>query len=155
MTENVKQKWPNLREIYDGTEFKTQKPSDPFTQRQLWSNYKHDNSVKVQIGCDSTGAITSISDTFDGSVSDKELFVKSGVMEHIKEGEAIMVDKGFLILDLLQGTGIELIRPPFLATESQFEMEQILGEKSHRQGLLLRTLMPDLKNSTYLEISST
>lgn len=124
MTDYVKSKWPYLKEIYDGTEFKCQKPSDPLTQRQMWSSYKHDNTVKVQIGCSSTGVITSISDTFGGSVSDKELFSKSNVLEHLHEGEGIMVDKGFLILDLLQGTGVELIRPPFLSHETQFSMEQ-------------------------------
>ena len=124
MTEYVKSKWPNLKEIYDGTEFKSQKPSDPVTQRQMWSSYKHDNTVKVQIGCSSTGAITSISDTYGGSISDKELFIKSNVLEHLTEGEAIMCDKGFLILDVLQGTGVELIRPPYLSHETQFDMDQ-------------------------------
>ena len=117
MTDYVKNKWPNLKEIYDGTEFKCQKPSDPMTQRQMWSSYKHDNTVKVQIGCTSTGIITSVSDTYGGSISDKELFIKSNVMEHLNEEEAIMVDKGFLILDTLQGSGVELIRPPFLEGE--------------------------------------
>ena len=124
MTQQVKEKWPKLREIYDGTEFKSQKPPDPFTQRQLWSSYKHDHTVKVQIGCSSTGIITSISDTYGGSVSDKELFSKSQVLEHLNTDEAIMVDKGFLIHDLLQDTGVELIRPPFLASKSQFSTEE-------------------------------
>lgn len=124
MTNQVTEKWPNLREIYDGTEFKCQKPSDPFTQRQMWSNYKHDNTVKVQIGCTSTGVITSVSDTYGGSVSDKELFIRSGVIEHLNPQEAIMVDKGFLIHDILQGSGVELIRPPFLSSNTQFEMEE-------------------------------
>ena len=35
-----------------------------------------------------------------------------------------MVDKGFLIHDILQGSGVELVRPPFLSFKSQFEMEQ-------------------------------
>ena len=123
MTVQVKQKWSNLREIYDGTEIKCQKPSDPYTQRQTWSNYKHDNTVKVQIGCTSTGVITSVSDTYGGSVSD-ELFIKSGVMEHLSPQEAVMVDKGFLIHDILQGSGVELIRPPFLSSNSQLEMKE-------------------------------
>lgn len=111
MTKQVKEKWPTLREIYDGTECKTQKPSDPLTQKQLWSNYKPDHTVKIQIGCTSTGAIASISDTYGGSISDKEL--KSGVMEHLNRDECIMVDKGFLIADVMQGSGVGLIRPPF------------------------------------------
>jgi hypothetical protein len=124
MPEKLKLDYPNLREIFDGTEFKTQKPSDPLAQRQLWSSYKHDHTVKVQLGCESTGAITSISHTFGGSVSDKELFQQSGVVEHLHEGEAVMVDKGYLILDVLQGSGVQLIRPPFLKARSQFSQAE-------------------------------
>ena len=102
--------------------FRCQKPSDPKTQKQIWSAFKHDNTVKVQIGCTSTGVVTSISDTYGGCVCDKELFIKSNVMERLNEDEAIMVDKGFLILYTLQGSGVELIRPPFLSGESQFKM---------------------------------
>ena len=35
-----------------------------------------------------------------------------------------MVDKGYLINDLLQGTGVQLQRPPFLAKNCQFSEEQ-------------------------------
>ena len=45
------------------------------------------------------------------------------MLEHLNASEAIMVDKGFLIMDLLQGTGIEVIRPPCLASDSKFSNE--------------------------------
>ena len=61
----------------------------------MWSSYKHDDTVNVQIGCSSTGVITSGSDTYGGSISDKALFVKSNVMEHLNDGEVIIVEKGF------------------------------------------------------------
>ena len=106
MTALVKLKWPNLKEVYDGTE--CQKPSDPLTQRQMWYSYKHDNNVKVQIGCSSTEVITYVYDTLGRPINDKELFVKSNVMvEHLNDGKAIMMDKAFLILDLLQGSGVQ------------------------------------------------
>ena len=35
MTATVKHRWPNLREIYDGTEMKCMKPSDPLVQKQM------------------------------------------------------------------------------------------------------------------------
>lgn len=151
MTTFVKGKWPNLREIYDGTEIKCQKPSDPFTQRQRWSNYKHDNTVKVQIGCTSTGVITSVSDTYGGAVSDKELFIRSGVMEHLNQQEAIMVDKGFLIHDILQGSGVELVRPPFLSSKSQFEMEQRdTGREIAKARTVVENVNSRLKNFSIL-----
>lgn len=117
----VKQVYPNLREIYDATEIQTQKPTDPLAQKQLWSNYKHSHTVKIQVGCDASGTITSLSDTYGGSISDKDLFVKSKVTGHLEPGEAIMVDKGYLIQDELQGTGVQLLRPPYLKAGTQFE----------------------------------
>ena len=153
MTAPVKKRWPNLREILDGTEMKCQKPSDPLTQKQMWSNYKHDHTVKVQIGCSSTGVITSISDTYGGSVSDKELFSKSGVLEHLNENDALMVDKGFLILDLLQGTDVELIRPPFLASGTQFDMaDRDLGREIAKARIVVENVNSRFKRFKILSI---
>ena len=120
MPDEVRTSFPNCREIFDATEIKTQKPSDPIAQKLLWSSYKHCNTVKVQIGCSPSGVVTSISDTYGGGTSDKKLFELSEVVKKFKPGESIMVDKGYLINDLLQGTGVTLLRPPFLSTGAQF-----------------------------------
>ncbi len=87
---------------------KTQKPSDPLVLRQMWSSYKYDHTVKVQRGCESTGAITSISSTYGGSISNKELFQQSVVAEYLQLGEFVMVDKRYCILDVLQGSEVQL-----------------------------------------------
>ena len=120
MPEEVKASFPNCREIFDATEINTQKPSDPIAQKLLWSNYKHGHTVKVQIGCSPSGVVSSVSDTYGGGTSDKKLFELSGIVDKFEDGEGIMVDKGYLIQDLLQGTGVELLRPPFLVKGSQF-----------------------------------
>jgi hypothetical protein len=114
MPDEVRQQYPNLRAIYDCTEIKTQKSSDPIAQRQLWSQYKHAHTIKALTECESSGVLTRISDTYGGSATDKDMFEKSRVLEKLNEGEAIMVDRGFLIQDILQGTGVELLRPAFL-----------------------------------------
>ena len=46
------------------------------------------------------------------------------MVEKFQPGEGIMVDKGYLINDLLQGTGVELMRPPFLAKVMQKNMKE-------------------------------
>jgi hypothetical protein len=121
MPEDVKRDYSNLREIYDCTEMKTQKSSDPIAQRQLWSSYKHCHTVKVLVGCDASGVATSVSDVYGGSISDKQIFINSKVKDKLDRGDAIMVDKGFLIQDVLQGTGVEMLRPPFLKASTQLE----------------------------------
>lgn len=151
MPESLKHDYPNLREIYDGTEVKCQKPSDPLAQRQLWSTYKHDHTVKIQLGCESTGAITSISNTYGGSISDKDLFQQSAVIEHLHEGEAVMVDKGYLILDVLQGSGVQLIRPPFLNAREQFsQAERDESRKISRYRILIENVNARVKQYTIL-----
>ena len=124
MPQEVRETFPNCREIFDATEIYTQKPTDPITQKLLWSNYKHHHTVKVQIGCSASGVVSSISDTYGGGTCDKQLFQKSAVVNHLSPGDGIMVDKGYLINDLLQGTGIELMRPPFLPSGTQFSAEE-------------------------------
>ena len=121
MPATVKELYPNLPEIYDATEMETQKSKDPVAQRLMWSNYKQRHTVKVQTGCDPAGSITSISDAYGGSTSDKHLFVKSGLADKLQNGEAIMVDKGYLIKDVLQGKQVTLLRPPFLKGGQQLE----------------------------------
>lgn len=46
------------------------------------------------IGITPSGAISFISDTWAGSVSDKKLFIKSGILEHIEKGDLVIADRG-------------------------------------------------------------
>ena len=85
----------------------------------MWSNHKQRHTIKVQIGSDGAGNLTSISDAYDGSISDKQLFINSGVVDKLEDGDAVMVDKGCLIQDVLQGKRISLLRPPFLRSKQQ------------------------------------
>ena len=47
-----------------------------------------------------SGAITFVSELYPGSISDKELTHKSGLLQmQWDEGDSVMVDKGFLVED--------------------------------------------------------
>ena len=69
--------------MYDATEIETQKSKDRVAQR---FTCKQHYSVTVQIGCDPAGNITSVSDAYGGSISDKDLFSRSGVVNKLQEG---------------------------------------------------------------------
>lgn len=149
MPTDFKLDFENVREILDATEFYSQKPSDPLSQKQLWSNYKHHNTVKVQIGCTSTGVISSVSDVYGGLVSDKKLFERSGRNKVLNSGEAFMVDKGYLISDILQGSGISVVRPPFLSSSngSQFsENERNIGRQIARKRIVIENVNSRIKH---------
>ncbi|KAK6175897.1 hypothetical protein SNE40_014273 [Patella caerulea] len=56
-----------------------------------------------------------VSDTFEGSISDKDIVLKSGFLDHLVPGDVIMADRGFNIRDVLNSRKVDLIIPPFLA----------------------------------------
>lgn len=70
-------------------------------------------TYKSLIGISPAGAVTFVSDLYNGSVSDKQITKLSGLVEQCEEGDAIMADKGFLIPDLTTPKGVHLIIPPF------------------------------------------
>ena len=80
MPVKMKELYPYLREIYVATEIEAQRSRDPIAQRLMWSHYKQRHTLKVPIGCGPVGNITCISDVYGGSVSDKQLFINSGVV---------------------------------------------------------------------------
>lgn len=146
MSDNFKSRFPTVREIFDATEVQCQKPSDPVAQKQLWSNYKHSHTIKTQIGCTPNGVISSISDTYGGLISDKKLFIKSGRLNVLNSGEAIMTDKGYLLADVLQSKGVRLIRPPFLSGKKQFNNdERNVGREIARSRIVIENVNSRVK----------
>ena len=106
-------KYPNTRAIIDCTEYHVQKPLRPAAQKATWSNYKHANTVKQLVSISPNGAITFLSDTFPGSISDVAIVKESGFVEMVQEGDDIMADRGFNIRHLLLPKKATLNIPAF------------------------------------------
>lgn len=70
--------------------------------------------MKSLIGITPSGATASVSELFPGSTSDKEITVKSGLLNLLQAGDEIMTDKGFLIQDELACVAATLTIPAFL-----------------------------------------
>ncbi len=68
----------------------------PELQQMTISSCKYHNTYKALIGISPGGAITFISKLFPGSILDKQLTRKSGLL---MEGDSVMVDRGFDIQD--------------------------------------------------------
>ncbi|CAH3172784.1 unnamed protein product [Porites lobata] len=82
---------------------------------EFYSAYKSHTTLKCLVGIAPHGAVTFISSLYQGSISDKEITRRSGILSLIQEGDEVMADKGFLIQDLLEPKKATLTIPPFLS----------------------------------------
>ena len=106
--------YPTTRVIIDDTEVFIETPSLPEIQQMTFSSYKNHNTYKALVGISPGGAITFVSILFPGSISDKELTRKSGLLQCLEEGDSVMADHGFDIQDDLTPIGVRVNIPPFL-----------------------------------------
>ncbi len=90
----------------------TVKPTNPSSQAATYSQYKHHNTLKVLIGITPTGPITFVSSVYGGNTSDR-FTAEAEFIAKVEPGDAIMVDRGFNIGDLILQRGAKLHIPPF------------------------------------------
>ncbi|GFW33702.1 uncharacterized protein TNCV_2212341 [Trichonephila clavipes] len=117
----------NVRIIVDCTEIEVQKTSSPMEQQMTFSRYKNANIFKGMIGITPNGAISFISELFTGSISDKEGFIRSKLMDRLEPNDVVMADKGFLIANELEKIGCKLYRPIFLEGKIQFNLSEMVS----------------------------
>lgn len=105
-------KYADTRVILDCTEFFHVKPQNCSAQAKTYSQYKHHNTVKAMIGITPRGLITFVSQPYGGNSSDRYI-AENEILHKIEPGDAVMVDRGFNIADLLLQRGAKLHIPPF------------------------------------------
>ena len=127
--EAFKRDYPNFRIIIDATEFFIEHPSSLLSQSATFSSYKNRNTVKVLIGITPSGAISFVSEAYEGSISDRRLVEECGLLKKLEPGNEIMADKGFTIQDLLVPVGVHLNMPPFLQSNSQMPAGDVFTTK--------------------------
>ena len=119
-----KQNSPNTTLIIDCTEFEMERPSSLDNQSACYTQYKSRTTMKALIGITPSGATAFVSELYPGSISDKEIVKRSGLLEVLQPGDEIMSDKGFLIQDELVSVGATLVMPKFLKNRKQFTKEE-------------------------------
>lgn len=128
MPQSFKDKYPKTRVIIDGTEIKCQTPSSLVLHSEMYSTYKSHTTFKGLIGIAPSGHITFISQLYAGSISDREITVRSGILKlPFSDGDIVMADKGFTISDLLEPIGVGLNIPPFVGSRSQQEPSEVIA----------------------------
>ncbi|XP_065196381.1 uncharacterized protein LOC135827875 [Sycon ciliatum] len=120
--------YPTTFLIIDATELKCEVASSLPAQSQLYSSYKTHTTLKGLIGMTPDGAVAFISELFTGSISDRELTIRSHFLDLLPAagyGTSIMADKGFDIQDLLVPYGVKLNIPPFKRSGHQMALEDV------------------------------
>lgn len=112
--------------VLDCNEIFIQHPSNLSQQIITYSNYKHDNTFKIMTGVSPAGNLIYRSPTYGGRVSGKAIFENSNVINLLVPGDAIMVDRGYLIDKMCDENRVKLVRPPFLGEREKFTKEEAL-----------------------------
>ena len=98
MPEIFKKDYPNTRIIIDATELVIERPSSLSHQSATFSNYKNKNTVKVLVGITPSGVISFVSQTYEGSISDRKLVVESKNFTSYRK--SFQVQYGILLMKL-------------------------------------------------------
>lgn len=127
MPSSFKKTYPTTRCIIDCTELFCQSPSSLSIQSSLYSNYKSHVTYKALVGIAPSGAITFISQLYDGSISDKEIVNRCGILqkELWEEGDSVMADRGFNVQKEFSKLGVILNIPSFLAGRDYFTKSEV------------------------------
>ena len=91
-----------------------------------FSPYKNHNTFKALVGISPGGAVTFISKLFCGSISDRELTKRNGLLELLESGDTVMADRRFNIQDDLTPLGVRVNIPPFLRGKEQLEPDKLV-----------------------------
>lgn len=100
--------------------------NDPSTYQLTFSSYEDHPTFKLLVGCDELGAVNFISDAFVGSISDREIIIKSGFLDIVQKGDAVLTDKGFDVSDLLESKRAIINVPPYLRGKEQLTNFEVM-----------------------------
>ena len=142
MPKCFKEKYPHTRVIIDATEIFVEQPAFPELQ-QL--SYKNHNIYKGLIGISPTGAVVFVSNLYPGSISDKELTRRCGIIDMLDKDDAVMADCGFYMEEDLILRGVKLNIPQFLKGKLQLSKEDLV-ETRQIASLHVERAMESLKN---------
>lgn len=117
-----------VRSVLDCTEIQIQIPKCINCKISSYSNYKNRNTLKYLISVTPAGTISFVSSGYSGKSSDKFVVNSEKLLDKFEFGDAIMVDKGFLIEEECAAKGIQLVRPTFFQSHlKQFEAAEVIS----------------------------
>ena len=142
-----KETFPKCVSVIDCTEVFIEAPSNFSARAATYSNYKHTNTIKFLVSITPCGSVSFVSRAFCGRTSDKVITNKSGYLDKIEHGDAVLADRGFLIRDELASRGAELLIPAFLKGKHQLSAREVETSRTmSRVRIHVERMMERLKN---------
>ncbi|XP_076684760.1 uncharacterized protein LOC143377418 [Andrena cerasifolii] len=121
----------NVRVVLDYIETFIQEPTN--LSCQVPTNSRNKETCKIMIGVTPAGNISFISKPYSGIVSDLNIFQQSDLTKLLEPGDAIMVDRGFLIDEICAVNRGKYIKPSLLKDRKQCtKAESIVTSKIAR-----------------------
>ncbi|CAN7986765.1 unnamed protein product, partial [Ixodes pacificus] len=115
----------NVQGIIDCTEVFIQRPTSLSARSQTWSRYKHHNTIKCLVVIAPSGAITFLSQAWEGRVSDKELTQKCGILNSVEQDDVFLVDRGFRCEEMFAAKGARIVMPSLTKRRPQLSGEEV------------------------------
>lgn len=138
--------YPKTQIVLDCTEVKIESLQCLDCRTCTYSHYKGGHTVKYLIGVTPSGLVSYISPGYAGRSTDQTIFEKCDIISKLDDGDAIMVDKGFLIQRQCTEAGIILYRPPFLQDGKLSKEESELTASIARARVHVERKIARLKN---------
>uniref|UniRef100_A0A8C6TV66 THAP-type domain-containing protein n=1 Tax=Neogobius melanostomus TaxID=47308 RepID=A0A8C6TV66_9GOBI len=107
------------------TELCCQTPDSLLLQSEVFSDSKSHSTFKGLIGMAPHGPVMFVSPLYQGSISNREILKRSGLVPLLQPSMAIMVDEGFLVEDL-----VPCKVPAFLRKKKQLSREEVRKTQS-------------------------
>ncbi|GFS48313.1 THAP-type domain-containing protein [Nephila pilipes] len=103
--------------------------NSPLEHQLTFSSYKIANFLKGISGTTLNGVIDSISPLYNTceSISDKQFFIKSELMDRLNPKDVVMADKSFLIAEELESIGYKIQCPTFLKGKIYFIISKMVS----------------------------
>jgi hypothetical protein len=133
--------------ILDCTEIPVCSPNCIRCRTQSYSYYKCRHTLKILIGCSPSGFITYVGPFYGGKASDKIIFLESGILDKCDSAEALMVDKGFPIINECDSVNITVYQPAFKKNGQQLNVVDCESSRNIASARVhIERIMERLKN---------
>ncbi|XP_063295473.1 uncharacterized protein LOC134582758 [Pelobates fuscus] len=115
--------YPRARVILHCAEVKVQTSNTENTTSPLYTYYNSQTTCKGLLGIAPHGAVIFISPLYSGSASIRDITKSSGILDLLEPDDLVITDKDFLIQDLVESAGANLVILPIIATTTSVEDE--------------------------------
>ena len=99
------------------------------------------------VDCTPNGCVSFVSDAYEGSISDPEIFKRSKIVNLLQPGDVVLADRGFTVHDLVEAKQAHLNIPPFLNGRDRLTaQEEMLTKKIAKQRIYVEHVIGRIKN---------